>query len=142
MGKRIRPEIIYLDTSALIALFNSRDKNHQAAVAFLETSLKMGVVFLLSRPVLVEYLNGLAKRVGKDVAREQYEAITSSRFIYMENETEKDWSRAWGLFFKYRDSKGIDIFDSLSFAIMERLGLRRVFTFDSDFEVHGFERLP
>ncbi|WP_342781728.1 PIN domain-containing protein [Thermococcus aciditolerans] len=106
MGKRIRPEIIYLDTSALIALFNSRDKNHQAAVAFLEDSLKMGAVFLLSRPVLVEYLNGLAKRVGKDVTREQYEAITSSRFIYMENETEKDWSRAWELFLSTGTAKG------------------------------------
>ncbi|NJE60980.1 type II toxin-antitoxin system VapC family toxin [Thermococcus sp. 21S7] len=142
MGRRIKPEVIYLDTSALIALFNSRDRNHGAAVEFLSRSLEEGRVFLLSRPVLLEYLNGLAKRVGKGIAREQYEALKSSSFVYLERETEEDWSRAWELFFKYHDQRGIDLFDSLSFAIMERLGLRKAFTFDHDFEIHGFEKLP
>ncbi len=88
----------------------------------------------------MEFLNGVAKHVGKDVAEEQYRLYTSSRFIFIEKESEADWERARELFFKYRDQKGIDLFDSLAFAIMQRLGIK--FTFDSDFAVHGFVMVP
>ncbi|BAD85445.1 predicted nucleic acid-binding protein, containing PIN domain [Thermococcus kodakarensis KOD1] len=140
--KRPVPEVIYLDTSALIALFNRNDKNHERAVSYLREALESGNLFLLSRPVLMEYLNGLSKRYGKEIAKENYDALTSSSFVYIENETEADWRKAWEFFFKYRDQRGIDLFDSLSFAIMERLGLKTAFTFDSDFEVHGFRTVP
>jgi len=39
-------------------------------------------------------------------------------------------------------SDRIDLTDSLSFAIMERLKIDSAFAFDRDFEVHGFVRLP
>ncbi|MFQ6107757.1 MAG: hypothetical protein ACE5QF_09290 [Thermoplasmata archaeon] len=44
-------------------------------------------------------------------------------------------------FRRFRD-KAIDLTDSLSFAIMERLRIDSAFTFDGDFEVHGLVRVP
>ncbi|MFQ6107777.1 MAG: hypothetical protein ACE5QF_09395 [Thermoplasmata archaeon] len=38
--------------------------------------------------------------------------------------------------------RAIDLTDSLSFAIMERLKTDSAFTFDMDFEVHRFVMLP
>lgn len=38
-----------------------------------------------------------------------------------------------------RQDKLYSLTDALSFAVMERLGISRVFTFDRTFEQHGFE---
>ncbi|MCJ2563900.1 MAG: hypothetical protein LN417_07415 [Candidatus Thermoplasmatota archaeon] len=46
-----------------------------------------------------------------------------------------------GYFRRYYD-KAIDLTDSLSFAIMERMKIDTAFAFDRDFEVHGFVLLP
>ncbi|AHL22845.1 MULTISPECIES: type II toxin-antitoxin system VapC family toxin [Thermococcus] len=142
MAKPLRPELFYMDTSAMIALLVRDDPEHERALGFFKDAVREGSVFVIGRPTLMEFLNGVAKHVGKDVAEEQYRLYTASRFIFIEKETEADWERAWELFFKYRDQQGIDLFDSLAFAIMERLGIRKAFTFDSDFAVHGFVMVP
>jgi len=49
--------------------------------------------------------------------------------------------RAREIFVRY-DDQTIDMTDSLSFAIMERLRLGQAFSFDPDFAIHGFQCLP
>ena len=142
MAKRVKPEKIYMDTTALIALANKNDKNHKKAREFLKSKLKEGVLFVIGRPVFAEFLNGASKRVGKRKAIELYEAYTKSKFVVIEKETEEDWEKAWKIFLKYDDQDGMDLVDCLSFAIMERLSLRKAFTFDKDFETYGFVKLP
>ena len=61
----------YLDTSALIALAASRDKNHKKATTYLNKALGRGERFVLGRPVLIEYIDGMTKRVGKRQAISQ-----------------------------------------------------------------------
>lgn len=141
-GKSVRPELIYMDTGALIAFFNPRDKNHEKAVKFFELMASEGAKFLIGRPVLMEFLNGTSKRASKKVAIELKKRITSSRFVVVENETEEDWENAWETFERFGDINGMDLVDCLSFSIMERLGIKRAFTFDNDFEAYGFEKIP
>ena len=131
----------YLDTSALIALAAKRDRNHKRSVSYLKRSLASGERFVLGRPVLIEYLDGMTKRVGKPEAIAQLRFLEGSAFLRTEPDRDEDHGRAREIFNLY-DDHAIDMTDSLSFAIMERLGLRTVFTFDKDFEIHGFERLP
>ncbi len=138
----MKPEKIYMDTTALIALANRKDKNHKKARNFLNSKLNEGVLFVIGRPVFAEFLNGTSKRVGKAKAIELYEAYTKSKFVIIEKETEEDWKRAWDIFLKYDDQDGMDLVDCLSFAIMERLNLKKAFTFDNDFETYGFVKLP
>ena len=133
--------LAYLDTSALIALAAASDKNHAAAVSHLRKALRTGTRFALGRPVLVEYLDGLTKRISKAEAIRQLEAVESSAVMRVEPDIEEDHRVARDLFLSY-DDHAIDMTDSLSFAIMARLRLRDVFTFDRDFAIHGFARMP
>jgi predicted nucleic acid-binding protein len=77
---------IYIDTSALIAMSDKNDKNHERAVSYFKIAVKR-------------------------------------------------------YFKRYKDQK-IDLTDCLSFSIMERMDINTPFTFDSDFQTHGFEMLP
>lgn len=45
-------------------------------------------------------------------------------------------------YFRRYSHRAIDLTDSLSFAIMERLMIDSAFAFDRDFEVRGFVILP
>ena len=55
-------EHIYVDTSALIALSDRNDKNHKRAVLYFKTAVKRGVIFVLGKHVVIEYLYLLNKR--------------------------------------------------------------------------------
>ena len=133
--------LVYLDTSALIALNDRSDKNHKAAASYFRHAAREGARFILGRPVVVEYLDGVTKRVGKSDALVRLRQIDSSALWRVESDTDEDHARAREVFVQY-DDHDIDMTDSLSFAIMERLQLGQAFTFDPDFETHGFERLP
>jgi len=102
----------------------------------------MGAKFIIGRPVLMEFLNGASKRAGKKIALELKRRIISSKFVMIENETEEDWEKAWQIFEKFNDQNGMDLIDCLSFAIMERMGIKEAFTFDRDFEIYGFKKVP
>ncbi|MFQ6128736.1 MAG: PIN domain-containing protein [Thermoplasmata archaeon] len=132
---------IYIDTSGFIALASRRDKNHFASKEFLKASLEEGHRFVTGKNVLIEYIDGLTKRATKRAAIHQLDSILSSRFVLVEDVREEDWSLGLEYLRRYSD-KTIDLTDSLSFAIMERLGIDSAFAFDRDFEIHGFLILP
>lgn len=48
-----------------------------------------------------------------------------------------DEVRAKAIVYRY-DDKDFSFNDALSFTVMERLGIQRVFTFDNDFTQYGF----
>ena len=131
----------YVDTGALVALVAADDRYHREAEQFFRRSLVKGTRFVIGRPVLIEYLDGLTKRVSKGKALQELRRIDASAVMRIEDEEDEDWARARELFERY-DDQPIDMTDSISFAIMERLDLRQVFGFDRDFDVHGFTRVP
>jgi predicted nucleic acid-binding protein len=133
--------LAFVDTSALVALAVRSDRNHRAATAYLDASLKRGTRFVIGRPVLVEYLDGVTKRVGKREAIGQLRLIETSAMMRVEEDAPEDHVRAREIFLQYDDQE-VDMTDSLSFAMMERLGLKEAFTFDRDFAVHGFDKQP
>ncbi|ALV63769.1 hypothetical protein ADU37_CDS20700 [Thermococcus sp. 2319x1] len=126
----------------MIALASRTDRNHKEAKEFFEKSIRSGIKFVVGRPVLVEFLNGVSKRVNKKTAIQLYKSYAKSRVVIIEKEREEDWEKAWEIFEKYEHQNDMDVVDCLSFAIMERLKIKEAFTFDRDFEVYGFKRLP
>jgi predicted nucleic acid-binding protein len=129
---------IFLDTGFLIALSDERDKNHARAKTSLREHVSGGARFVLARNILIEYLDGVTKRIGKDKAIEELDNILNSKLLVVEPVTESDWDKAIMYFRKYSDQQ-IDMTDCMSFAIMERLELKSVLTFDNDFKIHGLE---
>jgi len=133
--------LAYVDTSALIALAVSSDRNHARAVHFLRTALSDGIRFVLGRPVLIEYIDGVTKRIGKKDAIAQLRALETSAVMRIEPDVDDDHVAAHDLFLRY-DDQPIDLTDCLSFAIMGRLRLTDAFTFDRDFATHGLTCRP
>ncbi len=129
---------IFIDTSFLIALSDEKDKNHNKAKSSLRDLVEGGARFVISRNILNEYLDGVTKRISKEKAIEELDNILSSKLLVLESVSERDWDKAIVYFRKYNDQQ-IDLTDCLSFAVMERLELKRVLTFDNDFKIHGFE---
>ncbi len=133
--------LVYVDTGALIALAMSTDRYHDQATAYFRAALAEGTRFVTSRPVLVEYIDGVTKRRGKPEAIAELRLLESTATIRIEPVTEEDWELGHQLFLRY-DDQTVDLTDALSFAVMDRLGLKDAFTFDSDFAVHGLACLP
>lgn len=133
--------LVFVDTSALIALSTSTDRSHGIATEYFRNAIGEGTRFIVGRPVLVEYIDGVAKRIGKTQAIGDLRTLESTAVIRIEPETEDDWRVGRGLFLRY-DDQTIDLTDSLSFAMMDRLGLKEAFTFDRDFAMHGLTCLP
>ena len=129
---------IYVDTGALIALSDRNDKNHERAVLYFKTAVKSGVLFILGKHVVIEYIDGVAKRINKIKAIQELDSIIGSKLLLIEWEIKEDWVQAVEYFKRYKDQK-IDLTDCLSFSIMERMGIDTAFTFDSDFQTHGFK---
>lgn len=131
---------IFLDTSGLIALSDRKDKNHGTARAYLEAQVHRGARFILGRNVLVEYIDGVTKRIAKEKAIEELDNILNRKLLVTESVSSTDWIKGLEYFNKYDDQQ-IDLTDCLSFAIMERLNLDTALPFDNDFRVYGFNVL-
>lgn len=133
--------IYYIDTGALIALSDKNDRMHETAKTYFIDSVNEGIRYVVGKPVLIEYIDGVTQRIGKKKGIEELKNILSSKIIRIEIETKSDWEKGLEYYNKYKDID-VDLTDSISFAIMERLGLKVVFGFDSRFEVHDFTLVP
>ena len=129
---------IFLDTSGLIALSDEKDKNHIRAKDYLKEKVQKGARFVVGKNILVEYIDGVTKRVGKEKGIEELDRMYNSKLLVIEAFSEADWDKALRYFRKYKDQQ-IDLTDCLSFVIMERLDMKTAFTFDNDFKTHGFD---
>lgn len=122
---------ILLDTSALLAYFYERDKNHNPAVL---TMNQLGnETLIVPSPVLSELFYMLSTRagykraiLGDTITRRSFSivALDSEVFVRME-----------AIMNRYLDAE-FDYADTAIMALAERLKITRVFTFDRrDFTV-------
>ena len=130
--------MIAVDTSAVVALLNPRDQFHDAAVEFFQgahdlTWLALNVTSheLFTR---VRYDEGLLPALNR------YDFIRGERFHPLKFDTTDEQS-ARALLAKYEDQR-LSFHDALCAVVMIREGIYRIFSFDSDFWVLGFEVLP
>ncbi len=128
--------MIFVDTSAFVAVENRRDANHQTALKFKKESLNSGELLVTSDFVLDECLTLLRIRSGHGVAVSFGEAMLSSQLLRIERVTEDIFNSAWNLFRKYRE-QSFSFTDCTCFALMEHSGITTAFTFDEDFRKYG-----
>ena len=125
---------ILIDTSALIAARNAEDRNHKSAVNNMNSALKgeYGKVFT-SDYVFDEIVTLAYMRTGKKIFALDIGLFARSRPITMRFVEPIDFDRAWELYRQY-DDKNLSFTDCTNIALMERLDIESIFTFDSEFK--------
>jgi predicted nucleic acid-binding protein len=128
---------VFLDTGYLLALLNTRDKYHEAAVILAET---VQPPYITSEAILLEIGNALSRppyrRLGIQALTElrendQYRVVPVDSDLI---------ARGFDLF-RTRLDKAWGLTDCISFVIMQELGLTHALTADQHFEQAGFVKL-
>lgn len=133
--------MIFLDTSAFLAWYNKGDQYHkQAHPVWLALEAEKRPLYT-SNFVLDETLTLLGRRTSYLFAAEQGEALYTSNLLTILRPSVADELASLKLFEKYADQK-VSFTDCISFTLMRKIGLKRVFTFDKHFLWAGFEVIP
>jgi uncharacterized protein len=134
--------MIFVDSSAWIALLDQRDQFHERSVRF-QKELRQGAHgrMITTDYVLDEAVTYLRLHAGGDAIREFRRILMESESVQVVWTPRERFWEAWGRL-EERDDKRWSLTDCLSFVTMEALGVGSAFGFDSDFRQAGFELLP
>jgi predicted nucleic acid-binding protein len=135
------PAIAFLDTSAVFALLDSTDSNHRQATALFRSINAARTRLVLTNFIRAEAHALILNRLGHAAADRFLADMATSPANTLIRVTEADEQQALELIARYKD-KDFTITDATSFAVMERLGIDRAFSFDEDFRRYGWTVLP
>jgi predicted nucleic acid-binding protein len=128
--------MIFVDTSAFLAIENRRDNYYRKAVTLRDTLLKSGKILVTSDYILDESYTVIRFRAGHHIAVQFGEAVRGSKFLRIEYITPDLIEKAWDLFKTFSDHE-FSFTDCTSFILMERLKIKTAFTFDAHFQEYG-----
>ena len=132
---------IFIDTSAFISLYLKGDEFHQQATTFLE-NLNKESIFFTSNYILDEVYTFLRSNKGKKTAVSFAEFLAqNTQTVVLKRINLEDEKKAFE-FFRKLDLPHLSFTDCTSFALMKRLGVNEVFSFDEHFAKAGFEVVP
>ena len=124
----------FVDTSVWFAAANNRDRyNARAKQILSELSAP-----LLTDHILIETWRLLNSRVHRRAAEQFWSGIRRG-LAHLEKITMADLETAWLIGEAFHD-QSFSIVDRTSFAVMERLALPRVASFDDDFAIYRYGR--
>lgn len=124
----------FLDSSVLFASANPSDGGHGRAAALLRELV--GDSLVTSDHILVETTTLISRWVGWRAARNWWLSIDESP-VRVECVSEVDLERARSIALAW-DDQNFSLADCSSFAVMERIGCRRVASFDSEFAIYRY----
>lgn len=130
--------LVFIDTSAFLAIKNSRDTYHKEAITTKNVLLSRGEPLITSDYVLDESYTIIRFRAGHRIAIEFGEEVRQSRLIEVIPVGPKFIEDAWSFFKKHKD-KDYSFTDCTSFVIMKQMKIHRAFTFDPHFSHAGFD---
>jgi len=134
--------MIFLDTSAFLAVENRKDEYHKSALTFRDSLLESKESLITSDYVLDESYTIMRLRAGHKITVEFGETIQSTGLIEIKYMTREILLQAWQIFKNFAD-KEFSFTDCTSFAVMESLQIKTAFTFDDHFKQYGkFEVKP
>jgi predicted nucleic acid-binding protein len=121
---------LFVDTSAWYAAADSADKSNARA----REVLSAGDSLVTTDHVLVETWTLLRWRIHRKAAESFWRGLRSGAAV-LEVVGPADLQAAWTIGRDFLD-QDFSLVDRTSFAVMERLGLERVASFDDDFAVY------
>lgn len=128
---------IFVDSGVFFAELVPEDKMHENAVELFDRAKQERWSLVTTNIVVIEthalILN--CSRRGREIAIKFLDAIENS-LCKVERISKADEQQAIELI-RYHQDKTYSFCDALSFVVMERLGVREVISFDSDFRSYG-----
>lgn len=125
---------VFVDSSVWFAAANIKDRNNAAAKQLLGGSTNL----ITTDHVLVESWLVIRRHIHRRAAEGYWEGIRRGLAV-VEKVRPADLDHAWAIGVAFPD-QDFSIVDRTSFAVMERLGLTRVASFDSDFAIYRYGR--
>lgn len=130
---------IFVDTSALYAVLDRRDEEHDRAERTWRELLDQQESLIASNYVAVECHALVQKRMGMEIVRRlEADVLPALELVWGAELTHR--VAAEDLLFQ--NQRRLSLVDCVSFLVMRSMGLTRVFTFDPHFAEEGFEVLP
>lgn len=128
---------IFVDSSMFKALVDEKDEFHQKAVFLWVKFKKEKVQFVTSNYILDETFTLIRKRRGRIIVDNFRKSLAGDFDVKIFRVITDDEAAAWDWFLN--DWSNLSFTDCVSFALMKRLRLIRVATFDEHFKRAGFE---
>jgi len=125
---------VFVDSSAWFAAANVKDRNNAAAKRLLAASGNL----ITTDYVLVESWLLMRRQIHRQAADGYWQGIRGGLAV-VEKVDLADLDAAWAIGEAFPD-QDFSIVDRTSFVVMERLGLTRVASFDSDFAIYRYGR--
>jgi len=125
---------LFVDTSVWFAAAYANDRGNARAKALLGA----GEPLVTTDHVVVETWLLLRGRFHREAAERFWEGIREG-VATVEMITAADFEAAWSIACRFPD-QDFSITDRTSFALMERLGITRAASFDSDFVIYRYGR--
>jgi len=126
--------MIFADTSFLIALARQSDENHARAD---ELARDPHDKVTTTDMVLSEFVTLMLRKDGSKSAHEAGMKLLQSEIV-MICAVHEDLPNALEL---VRTNQKISMCDAVSAVVMDKLHIKKVLSFDSDFDILGFERI-
>jgi predicted nucleic acid-binding protein len=123
----------FVDSSAWFASVFAKDRHNARAKAVLSAE-----ALVTTDAIILETWLLLARRFHH-VAAERFWAGIRSGAAQVERVLQSDFDAAWEIGAAFPDQK-FSIVDRTSFAVMERIGISRVASFDDDFAIYRYGR--
>jgi len=136
---------LFLDTSALIARYHSKDRHHGDAMSYMgkiQTG-EAGVTRLYTSDYVIdEVVTTIFARTGSFELTKAYgQAIIDSKAIDRLAVDEETFAESWE-FFKKMGGIGLSFTDATSAALVKKGGIHAIFTFDEHFKKLGLVTVP
>jgi uncharacterized protein len=131
--------MIFVDTSAFLAIFSVSDQNHLRAELCLREMREERQTLVTNNYVILESIALLQKRFGLDKVRGFQGKLLP--LIQIEWIDKNQHEAAIQAVFQENRS-GLSLVDCTTFQTMRRLGIETAFTFDGHFREEGFKVIP
>lgn len=129
-----------LDTAAIVALFDEGDPLHRLATEFFEAG-RGEVTWYVVDATSHESFTRVRYNATLPRALAAFQFLRDGGGVGLLRFQPEDEDRALTMLRKYRDQR-LSFHDALCAAVMLRVGIFRVFTFDQDFSTMGFAVMP
>jgi len=131
--------MIYVDTSALYAVLDADDENHERAKQLWVDLITQRAQLVCTNYVLVETFALVQHRLGIEAVRTLQGDILPVLHIEWVDEPSH---RAGVTAVLTAARRGLSLVDCVSFEVMRQLGIKTAFTFDPHFAEQGFKCIP